>query len=136
MQDGVLLKKDEFRKIRDMYTTIMSVAAYGLLFRQGEIIAQEILRELGENPEFEEAARKIVERGWAKDVKFEDRRVEVTGSLEAGISPSGPACHVMRGIIRELYEGITGMLVSDVVEVECAANGHDKCVFEVELPEV
>ena len=104
----VKISQGEFTSVRKLYESVMSYACHGLFFREGSVLADEIVREVDEGEDLLSAARKIlIARGWVEDVTFTDGGVRVRGSVES--SPGGDAetCHRLRGILSRLTEIVT-----------------------------
>ena len=128
----VRVSQNEFASVRKLYESVMSYACHGLFFREGSVLADEIVREVDEGEDLLSAARKIlIARGWVEDVTFTDGGARVRGSVES--SPGGDAetCHRLRGILSRLTEIVTKER-SRLSEVECASRGARECVFSEE----
>jgi len=128
----VKISQSEFGSVRKLYESVMSYACHGLFFREGSVLADEIVREVDEGEDLLSAARKIlIARGWVEDVTFTDGGARVRGSVES--SPGGDAetCHRLRGILSRLTEIVTKER-SRLSEVECASRGARECVFSEE----
>ena len=132
---SVTLTQDELRQLRELYQSVMSDAAFGLLVREGTILGESIIASMGVAPTaptyFTAATEELKRRQWVEAVAFSQERIEVIGSLEAvpGGSPA-PTCHRLRGIIRKLYENRTGQKVY-CKELECTSTGAHRCVFRI-----
>ena len=128
----VKLDQAELHQIKELYEGVMSHACHGLFFREGSVLggpmAEAALKDRAHY--FERAAAELKERGWVEQVTFSDHEVIVKGSIEA--SPSDiPACHRLRGMLREFYERFKGGRVKCTEEM-CASTGHPECRFHVE----
>lgn len=131
----VKLSQREFKQIRKLYESVMSQACYGLFYREGMILGDEMALIAQQEPEeyFEVCAKLLKAKGWVEDVKFENGLATVTGSIEA-LEPDQVgkcSCHRMRGILRKIYEGHRHKQMH-CEEVECVAKGDKQCVFRLE----
>ncbi len=125
----IKLSKEELIRIKDVYRSIMSYASIGLFFRSGEIIGEIISKDISRDKYFEEVAKKLVEKGWVKEIEFSDESVKTKGSAEVHES-SAPTCHMLRGIIRKIYEKYYETIVN-VEEVKCESLGDPYCLFKI-----
>lgn len=131
----IKLSQKECKDIRKLYESVMSQACYGLFFREGMILGEEMARIASQEAEeyFETCGKLMKAKGWVDDVKFEDNIVYVNGSIES-LDSDGvekPACHRLRGIVKKIYEGY-GHKRLMCEEVQCAAKGDSQCVFKLE----
>jgi len=80
----VKISKKELTNVAKLYESVMSNASHGLFFREGSVLGAEIaeLAEKEREKFFEIAKKELVERGWVEDVKFDDGKVTVKGSIE------------------------------------------------------
>ncbi len=129
--DEVKLSKEELIKIKGVYRSIMAYASIGLFLKNGEIIAQVLSKDVRRGNYFEDFANILKERGWVKEIEFSDEEVKVRGSIETTDSKA-PTCHILRGIIRKIYEMHYETLVS-VEEVKCESMGDEYCLFKVNM---
>jgi len=110
----------------------MSYACHGLFFREGMVLAEELLKSLGPNQDpFVAGRQAILERGWAEDVLFTDTGARVRGSIEVSPGSEMETCHRLRGILSKFYEAKTKQRVR-LTEVDCVSTGGKECVFERE----
>jgi len=131
----VKLSQREFKQIRKLYESVMSQACYGLFYREGMILGDEMSLIAQQEPDeyFEVCTKLLRAKGWVEDIKFENGLVTITSSIES-LEPddSGkPSCHRMRGILRKIYEGQKHKQVL-CEEIQCAAKGDKQCVFKIE----
>lgn len=108
----------------------MTIAAHGILYRWGQALGGRILTEAnkqGGTPT-DAVAHVLVQRGWAREVRFMPTRVSVVGSLEAK-SGTDPCCHIMRGLIHVVVAGGDGGVI--VREEKCAGQGAPDCTFSI-----
>jgi len=129
----VKLSQTEFEEIRKLYEGVMSQACYGLFFREGAVLGDEIARIASQEPEkyFEIAANLLRARGWIENIVFTPDRVTVEGSIEA-VGSEKATCHRLRGIIKRIYESKTRKRMH-VEEVECVGKGDKQCSFRLEV---
>ncbi len=131
---SVAITQEELRQLRELYQSVMSDAAFGLLVREGAILGDTLVASLGSvaaKGYFDAASEELRRRQWVERVEFSEGRIVVDGSIEA--TPGGsaaPTCHRLRGIIRKLYESRTGQKVY-CKELECTSTGAPRCVFSV-----
>lgn len=131
----VKLSQKECKEIRKLYESVMSQACYGLFYREGMILGDEMARIASQEQDgyFDVCAKLLKAKGWVEDVKFEDSVCYVTASIES-IEVEGaekPTCHRLRGIVKKIYEGY-GHKRMVCEEVECTGKGDQQCVFKVE----
>jgi predicted hydrocarbon binding protein len=110
----------------------MSQACYGLFFREGMILGEEMSKIAQQEPEkyFEICANLLRARGWVDNIVFEESTAVAEGSIEA-THGEGPTCHRLRGIVKKVYESNTHRRLH-CEEIECVAKGDKHCVFKVE----
>ena len=125
----IKLSKEELIRIKEVYKSIMSYAAIGLFFRSGEIIGDIMSKDVPREHYFEELAKKLVEKGWVGEIEFSEDSVKVKDSAEVYES-TAPTCHMLRGIIRKIYERYYETIVN-VDEVKCESMGDPYCLFTV-----
>jgi predicted hydrocarbon binding protein len=128
----VKLNQAELHKIKDLYEGVMSHACHGLFFKEGSVVAQDMVDEAlkDRGKYYQRAAEILKDRGWIEEITFRDREVIAKGSIE--VAPSDiPTCHRLRGIIREFYERFKGSRVQCTEEV-CASVGQAECRFRIE----
>jgi len=139
MSERVLIEKDELIEFRHMLRKMLSQATYGILYRQGWIIGKNITKNIDVDENyFDKVAEILKERGWVESIELGGEEVVVKGSIEAQSDGSGEnMCHMLRGILASIYQKVNAREVN-VIELLCAANGGDKCVFFIDLgnPEI
>lgn len=128
----VKLSQSEYEEIRKLYEGVMSQACYGLFYREGMILGEEISKIALQEPEkyFEICANLLRARGWVDNIVFEESTAVVEGSVEASQSEA-PTCHRLRGIVKKIFEG-KGHRRLHCEEIECVGRGDKRCVFRVE----
>ncbi len=130
----VKLSQFEFEEIRKLYEGVMSQACYGLFFREGMILGEEMSKIAMQEPEkyFEICANLLRARGWVDNIVFEESTAVAEGSIEASSQTDGSAtCHRLRGIVRKVYEAQMHRRLH-CEEIECISRGDKRCVFKVE----
>lgn len=130
----VKLSQSEFEEIRKLYEGVMSQACYGLFFREGMILGEEMSKIAMQEPEkyFEICANLLRARGWVDNIVFEESTAVAEGSIEASSQTDGSAtCHRLRGIVRKVYEAQMHRRLH-CEEIECISRGDKRCVFKVE----
>jgi len=128
----VKLSQAEFEEIRKLYEGVMSQACYGLFFREGMILGEEMAKIASQEPEkyFEICANLLRARGWVDNVVFQESTAVAEGSIESG-QAEGATCHRLRGIVRKIYEAQAHRRLH-CEEIECVSKGDKHCVFKVE----
>jgi predicted hydrocarbon binding protein len=129
----VKLSQSEYEEIRKLYEGVMSQACYGLFFREGMILGDEISKIALQEPEkyFEISANLLRARGWVDNIVFEEATAIAEGSVEASQQCEVPTCHRLRGIVKRIYEA-KGHRRLHCDEIECVSKGDKHCVFRVE----
>jgi predicted hydrocarbon binding protein len=128
----VKLSQSEFEQIRKLYEGVMSQACYGLFFREGMILGEEMAKIASQEPEkfFEVCANLLRARGWVDNIVFQESTAVAEGSIESGQADSA-TCHRLRGIVRKVYESQTHRRLH-CEEIECVSKGDKHCVFKLE----
>jgi len=105
----VKLSQSEYEEIRKLYEGVMSQACYGLFFREGMILGEEIAKIAQQEPEkyFEICGNLLRARGWVDNIVFEESTAVAEGSIESGGGDGAPTCHRLRGMVRKIYEAQT-----------------------------
>jgi len=131
----IKVSQKENKDIQTLYESVMSAACYGLFYREGLIIGEEITRiAMQESDDYYESCSKLLKaKGWVEEVKFEGYTVYVTSSFESLETKDSqkPVCHMLRGILNKIYEGHDHKRMH-CEEVQCASKGDEQCVFKVE----
>ena len=128
----VKLSQAEFDEIRKLYEGVMTQACYGLFFREGMILGEEISKIALQEPEkyFETCANLLRARGWVDNIVFQESTAVAEGSIETAQTDSC-TCHRLRGIVRKIYETQTHRRLH-CEELECVSKGDKHCVFRIE----
>ncbi len=128
----VKISQQELDSVRKLYESVMSYACHGLFFREGMVLADEVVKGLGPAQDPLAAGRQmILDRGWAEDVLFTDSGARVRGSIEVSAGSEMETCHRLRGILSKVLETKAKQRVR-LNEVECVSTGAKECVFERE----
>ena len=128
----VKISQEELDSVRKLYESVMSYACHGLFFREGMVLADEMVKTLASNQDPLDAGRQmLLDRGWAEDVLFTDSGARVHGSIEVSPGSEMETCHRIRGILSKVLEAKTKQRVR-LNEVECVSTGAKECVFERE----
>ncbi len=133
----IRISKDELLEIRKIYESVMSYACYGLFFREGEVLGRnmaEIAMKSSEGNKdryFEVVGNLLAGRGWVEKAEFSGDSVVVHGSIEVEEGKGMPTCHILKGIIKSIYESYFNESFS-CEEVECESKGDERCMFKVE----
>ncbi len=128
----VRISQEELDSVRKLYESVMSYACHGLFFREGMVLADQLVKGLGPNQDPLAAGRQmIVDRGWAEDVAFTDSGARVRGSIEVSPGSEMETCHRLRGILSKVLEAKAKQRIR-LNEVECVSTGAKECVFERE----
>jgi predicted hydrocarbon binding protein len=129
----VKLSQSEFEEIRKLYEGVMSQACYGLFFREGMILGEEMGKIASQEPEkfFEICANLLRARGWVDNIVFQETTAVAEGSIEVGTQADSATCHRLRGIVRRIYE-VQSHRRLHCEEIECVSKGDKHCVFKLE----
>lgn len=133
----IRISRDELLDVRRIYESVMSYACYGLFFRQGEVLGDNIADIAMKSSEgekekyFEVAANLLSGRGWVEKASFSDESVTVKGSIEVEEGKGQPTCHILKGMIKRIYEKYYNEGFN-CEEIECQSKGDDSCVFKLE----
>ena len=129
----VKLSQAEYEQIRKLYEGVMSQACYGLFFREGMILGDEIAKIAQQEPGkyFEICQNLLRARGWVDNIVFQESTAVAEGSIESGEGNGAATCHRLRGIVRKVYEAQTHRKLH-CEEIECVSKGDKRCVFRTE----
>jgi predicted hydrocarbon binding protein len=121
----------ELLEIKNIYESVMNLAANGLFFRAGQVIGKGISQKAiaKGGPYLKAISTVLVEEGWADKVDLDGEQVTVEGCIE--VRPGADrSCNILRGILAEAYSRHTGTKLF-CHEVECSGGGASKCVFKI-----
>ncbi len=128
----VKVSQQELDSVRKLYESVMSYACHGLFFREGMVLAEELMKSMpqGKDP-LDYGREAVLDRGWAEEVLFTDRGARVRGSIEVSPGSDMETCHRLRGLLSRMLEAKARQRVR-LNEVECVSTGAKECVFERE----
>jgi predicted hydrocarbon binding protein len=131
----VKISQSEIGNIRSLYEGVMANASHGLFYREGMLTGSEIIKLARDEDSdlLQTATKLLVARGWAESIRFEDKKVIVSGSIEVGKADE-PTCHRLRGVFKRLYEAVEHKKVV-CEELQCQSNGAESCIFAVNVEE-
>jgi predicted hydrocarbon binding protein len=133
---AIRISKEELLEIRKIYEGVMSYACYGLFYREGEVLGREMakiaMKSSGGDKDkyFEVVANLVAGRGWVEKAEFSEDKVVTRGSIEVEEGKDMPTCHILKGIIKSIYEQFYNEGFS-CEETECESKGDEHCVFTV-----
>ncbi len=129
----VKLSQSEIESILKLYEGIMSYACHGILFREGEVIAEGLAELCKDKEDFLEHAKKLlIARGWVEDIVFSETEIKVKGSIEVMNGSESVTCHRLRGILSRLYSLYNKKYIR-FVEDTCCSTGSSECTFKKEV---
>ena len=127
----ISMDKQELLEIKEIYQSVMNLAANGLFFRAGQVLGRGIAKRAEERggPFLNAVAELLVEEGWVRSAELDREQVKVEGCIEA-TRGDDRSCNILRGILAEAYARHyeTKLFCH---EVECAASGAPKCTFQI-----
>lgn len=121
----------ELIQTKELYESIIGMAARGLFYRTGQIMGKRIANEANQerNRYFEKASELLKKEGWVEDIELKANEIVVKGAIETKKSSSN-TCDMLRGVLSTLYEEYQGKRVF-CREIECESTGSENCVFRV-----
>jgi predicted hydrocarbon binding protein len=130
-EQSVRLSKLELQEIKDIYRSVMNLAANGLFFRAGQVIGRGIAKraEARGGTFLAEASDIIIEEGWARSAELDREEAKIEGCIEASRGEER-SCNILRGILAEVYAHHyeTKLFCH---EVECSGSGAPMCTFQI-----
>ncbi len=127
----VKLTQHELQEIKEIYQSVMNLAANGLFFRAGQVIGRGVAKRIaGRGGAYLTAAADIlVEEGWVRSAELDREEATVEDCIEV-VKGDDHSCNILRGILAEIYAHHyeTKLFCH---EVECAASGAPKCKFQI-----
>jgi predicted hydrocarbon binding protein len=125
------LSQYDLADIKEIYESVMNLAANGLFFRWGQVVGRGIAKRAAERSGsyLFSAAAILVEDGWAKSAELDREQARIIDCIEARPNMDR-SCNIMRGILAEVY---THHYETKLFchEVECAGGGAPRCVFQI-----
>ena len=128
---NISMSQHELQEIKEIYQSVMNLAANGLFFRAGQVLGRGIAKRAEQRggPYLTAAAELLVEEGWAKSAELDREMAMVEGCIETckGIDRS---CNILRGVLAEIYARHyeTKLFCH---EVECSGGGAPRCTFQI-----
>jgi predicted hydrocarbon binding protein len=127
----IKLNQHELVEIKEIYQSVMNLAANGLFFRAGQVIGRNLAKraEARGGSYLTAAADVLVEEGWVKAAELDREQAKVDGCIE--VTKGGDrSCNMLRGILAEVYARHYDTKLF-CHEVECSASGAPKCTFQI-----
>ncbi len=127
----IKLTQHELQEIKEIYQSVMNLAANGLFFRAGQVIGRGLAKR-AENRGgvyLTAAADMLVEEGWATGAELDREEAKIEGCIEI-VQGGDRSCNMLRGILAEVYARHYDTKLF-CHEVECSASGAPKCTFQI-----
>ena len=128
---SVKFTKHELQEIKDIYQSVMNLAANGLFFRAGQVLGRGIAKRAEERggDYLAAASDLLVEEGWVKSAELDREQAQVEGCIET-VQGGDRTCNMLRGLLAEIYARHyeTKLFCH---EVECAGTGAPRCTFQI-----
>jgi predicted hydrocarbon binding protein len=127
----VSFSQHELQEIKDIYQSVMNLAANGLFFRAGQVLGRGLAKraQARGGVYLAAAADILVEEGWVRTAELDREQAMVEGCIEV-VKGGDRSCNMLRGILAEIYARHyeTKLFCH---EVECMASGAPKCTFQI-----
>ncbi len=127
----ISLSQHELQEIKEIYQSVMNLAANGLFFRAGQVVGRGLAKraESRGGVYLAAAADLLVEEGWVKSAELDREQAKVEGCIEV-VKGGDRSCNMLRGVLAEIYARHyeTKLFCH---EVECAGSGAPKCSFQI-----
>jgi predicted hydrocarbon binding protein len=127
----VSFSQHELQEIKEIYQSVMNLAANGLFFRAGQVVGRGLAKraEARGGVYLTAAADILVEEGWVRSAELDREQAKVEGCIEV-IKGGDRSCNMLRGILAEIYARHyeTKLFCH---EVECTTSGAPKCTFQI-----
>ena len=127
----ITLSQHELHEIKEIYQSVMNLAANGLFFRAGQVVGRGLAKraEARGGVYLTAAADILVEEGWVRTAELDREEVKVEGCIEV-VKGGDRSCNMLRGVLAEIYARHyeTKLFCH---EVECTASGAPKCTFQI-----
>jgi predicted hydrocarbon binding protein len=127
----IQLSQHELQDIKEIYQSVMNLAANGLFFRAGQVLGHGVAKRAeNRGGNFLSAVADIlVEEGWASSAELDREQVKVEDCIEAR-KGDDRSCNILRGVLAEVYaQHYETKLFCH--EVECAGSGAPRCTFQI-----
>jgi len=127
----ISFNQQELQEIKEIYQSVMNLAANGLFFRAGQVIGRGVAKRAEQRGGsfLSATADVLVEEGWVKSAELDREVANVEGCIE--VHRAGDrSCNILRGILAEVYARHyeTKLFCH---EVECAGGGAPRCSFQI-----
>ncbi len=127
----IKLTQHELQEIKEIYQSVMNLAANGLFFRAGQVIGRGLAKRAEDRggTYLTAAADVLVDEGWVKSAELDREQARIEGCIEV-VKGGDRSCNMLRGILAEVYARHyeTKLFCH---EVECSASGAPKCTFQI-----
>ncbi len=127
----ISLSQHELQEIKEIYQSVMNLAANGLFFRAGQVVGRGLAKraESRGGVYLAAAADLLVEEGWVRSAELDREQAKVEGCIEV-VKGGDRSCNMLRGVLAEIYARHyeTKLFCH---EVECAGSGAPKCTFQI-----
>ena len=127
----ISFNQQELQEIKEIYQSVMNLAANGLFFRAGQVLGRGVAKraELRGGSFLSAAADVLMEEGWVKSAELDREQANVEGCIEVH-RDGDRSCNILRGILAEVYARHyeTKLFCH---EVECAGGGAPRCSFQI-----
>ncbi len=127
----ISFNQQELQEIKEIYQSVMNLAANGLFFRAGQVLGRGVAKRAEQRGGsfLSAAADVLVEEGWAKSAELDRELAKVEGCIEVH-RDGDRSCNILRGILAEVYARHyeTKLFCH---EVECAGGGAPRCSFQI-----
>ena len=127
----VSMNQMELQEIKEVYQSVMNLAANGLFFRAGQVLGRGLAKraEARGGSLLAAAAELLVEEGWATSAELDREQAKIEGCIEASRGQE-KSCNLLRGILAEVYARHyeTKLFCH---EIECAGGGAPRCTFQI-----
>jgi predicted hydrocarbon binding protein len=128
---NISIGQQELQEIKEVYQSVMNLAANGLFFRAGQVLGRGLAKRAEQRggSYLSAAADLLVEEGWARSAELDREEARVEGSVEAHRGEDR-SCNILRGVLAEIYARHyeTKLFCH---EVECSGGGAPKCTFQI-----
>ena len=127
----IKLSQYELQEIKEIYKSVMNLAANGLFFRAGQVLGRGIAKQASDRggDYLATASDILVEAGWVKSAELDREQAKVEGCIEVA-SGGDRSCNMLRGILAEVYAHHYDTKLF-CHEIECAASGGPSCIFQI-----
>jgi predicted hydrocarbon binding protein len=125
------MTQHELQDIKEIYQSVMNLAANGLFFRAGQVIGRNLAKRAEDRggTYLTAAADVLVEEGWVSAAELDRETAKVEGCIEVARGDDR-SCNMLRGILAEVYARHYDTKLF-CHEVECAGSGAPKCTFQI-----